>query len=170
MKTTSKHMLLFKKQLHAETSFSKGLTPSAAKRHEAQKIMDTVKTATAFISTALPAIRSTRGEKQTDILGKTNRGKRRTGNWEVVRGEREGEAAWDNKAEGRRARRTATSAVFGTSSSFQVPPISSDCQSQHHNSRLTLSLDLLQTQLPSALTKLSWLLDSLHVSFVRLFP
>lgn len=129
MKTTSKHMLLFKKQLHAETSFSKGLTPRAAKRHEAQKIMDTVKTTTAFISTALPAIHSTRGEKQTDILGKTNRGKRRTGNWEVVRGEREGEAAWDNKAEGRRARRracrTATSAVFGTSSSFQVPPISS---------------------------------------------
>lgn len=56
-------------------------------------MIDTVKTAVAFILAHCPAIPRQSREKHQNIWDKT-RGKRPTGNWEVVRGEREDWRAW----------------------------------------------------------------------------
>lgn len=81
--------LYFKQYPDNKISSKKELTPRAAKRHETQKMIDTVKTAMAFILAHFPAIQQQREGKNNGIFGTKTRGKRRTGNWEVVRSKRE---------------------------------------------------------------------------------
>lgn len=80
--------LHFKPYPDNKISSEKELTPRAAKRHETQKMMDTVKTAMAFILAHCPAMQQQRAAKNNRIFGTKTRGKR-TGNWEVVKSKRE---------------------------------------------------------------------------------
>lgn len=80
--------LHFKQYPDSKISLTKELTPKAAKRHKTQKMTETVKTAMAFIAHC-PAIQQHRAGKNNGIFGTKTRGKRQTGNWEVVRGKGE---------------------------------------------------------------------------------
>lgn len=131
-------MLPSQQYSYIKISSNKQLTPRAAKRHETQKIMDTVKTAMAFILTHCPAIqlRLQRKAKNNRTFWTKNRGKKRTGNWEVAGGRlgslvRNNAAGWGRPRE----RPLRTSGI----SSSQVPPISSAYQPQPHTGILTLS-------------------------------
>lgn len=80
--------LHFKQYADNKISSEKELTPRAAKRHETQKMIDTVKTAMAFISAPCPAVQHREQGKTTEYLGQKpeERGEQETGRWLEAKG------------------------------------------------------------------------------------
>lgn len=147
--------LHFKQYPDDKISSKKELTPRAAKRHETQKMIDTVKTAMAFISAPCPAVQQHRAGKTTEFWDKNQReeANRKLGGGWRQKG-RLGSLGKNNNVEGRRAKRKATCAILGIRSSFQVPPISSAYQSPSTTTELFMKYqDLFRIKVKSALTK-----------------
>lgn len=79
-------------------------------------------------------------ENNPIFFGQNTEGREQeTGKWWEAKGEITERLVRNNKALGKHANRKATSTAFGVTSSFQVPPISSDHQPQHQTRNLTPS-------------------------------